>query len=299
MPDLPQIAVGLIVAEDGRVLLQHRDDKPDILEPGVWALFGGHIDPHEEPARAFLREMQEELGWRPKHFEHYRIVDLHLPDGAGSPAPVHLLSNVFAAHLDVPLQALSLNEGQGMALHAIDALPERIATDLPEIFAEFAVTDAYRRVRKSWDVISATAILVDARGRFLLQHRDDKPGIDNPGLWGSFGGAVDPYEAPAEGFVRELREELGWSPQHFRLHLAAPWIPDRRGYGAAGARTQLIYIYAAPVDVPFSQLQLMEGQDMGFFAPDALPEKTVPAYRALLERFVTTPAYRELTELAA
>jgi len=307
--DIPQIAVGLIVAEDGRVLLQHRDDKPDILEPGVWALFGGHIDPHEDPAQAFLREMDEELGWRPKHFEHFRSVDLHLPDGARavspvpgpspanvarSPAPVHLLSNLFAAHLDVPLEALSLNEGQGMALHAPNALPERIATDLPRIFAQFAATDAYRRVRKSWDVISATAILVDARGRFLLQHRDDKPGIDNPGLWGSFGGAVDPYETPADGFLREMREELEWQPRQFELHVAGPYFPDPRGYGANGARSQLIYVYAAPVDVPFEDLTLHEGQAMAFFAPDTLPDKTVPAYKDLLHRFASTQTYLDL-----
>ncbi|MBI5290034.1 MAG: NUDIX domain-containing protein [Chloroflexi bacterium] len=306
MTDLPQIAVGLIIAEDGRVLLQHRDDKPDILEPGVWALFGGHIDQHEDPAQAFLREMDEELGWRPKHFEHYRTVDLHLPAGArapspagAAPAPVHLISNLFAAHLDVPLDALSLNEGQGMALHAPAALPERIATDLPRIFAEFAATDAYRRVRKSWDVISATAILVDARGRFLLQHRDDKPGIDNPGLWGSFGGAVDPYETPAAGFLREMREELDWEPKQFELHVAGPYFPDRRGYGASGARSQLIYIYTAPVDVPFADLTLNEGQAMGFFAPDALPEETVPAYRDLLDRFAATDEYRRLKTIAS
>ena len=292
MTDLPQIAVGLIVAEDGRVLLQHRDDKPDIIDPGVWALFGGRMDADEDAATAFLREMEEELGWRPKHFEPYGQVELII-DGK------RLISNLFAAHLDVPFAALSLNEGQGMELFAPDALPDRVSRDLPAVFEKFVATDAYRRVRKSWDVISATSILVDARGRFLLQHRDDKPGIDNPGLWGSFGGAVDPYETPEAGFLREMREELDWQPRHFQLHLAAPYRPDPRGYGADGARSQLVYIYAAPVAVPFRQLTLHEGQAMAFFAPDALPDKTVPAYRALLHHFIATPAYHDLIRLAS
>ena len=182
---IPEIAVGLIVASDGRVLLQHRDDKPGIYEPGRWGLFGGGVETGESTAEAFLREMQEELGWRPKHFETYRSIELQLPE-------TKLLSHVFAAHLDMPVEQLVLGEGQGMALFAVDALPDLIATDLGQTIAEFAATDAFRRVRKTWDVISTTAILVDAKGRFLLQHRDDKPDIINPGLWASFGGMLEP-----------------------------------------------------------------------------------------------------------
>jgi 8-oxo-dGTP diphosphatase len=283
---VPQIAVGLIVAEDGRVLLQHRDDKPDILEPGVWALFGGHIDPGEDVAEAFLREMDEELGWRPKHFEHYRSVDLRLPQK-------HLISNLFAAHLDVPIDELSLNEGQDMALFAPHALPDQIATDLPAIFAEFVVTDAYRRVRKTWDVMSTTAILVDARGRFLLQHRDDKPEISNPGMWGSFGGEIEPFETPEAGFLREVEEELGWRPRTHAFHFAAPYTPQS-GRGSDRPNSQLIYVYAAPVDVPFTQLRLHEGQGMAFFPVDGLPQATVGAYKTLLERFTETDIYTQL-----
>ena len=70
------IAVGLIVAEDGRLLLQHRDDKPGLPGAGLWGFFGGHLEPGETPSRAFLREMREELGWRPRHFEHYLTREL-------------------------------------------------------------------------------------------------------------------------------------------------------------------------------------------------------------------------------
>src|SRR6201999_3754337 len=38
-------AAALLVTPDGRYLMQHRDDKPGILLPGHWALFGGTIDP--------------------------------------------------------------------------------------------------------------------------------------------------------------------------------------------------------------------------------------------------------------
>ena len=272
------------------MLLQHRDDKPGILQPGAWALFGGHIDAGEEPAGAFLREMEEELGWRPKHLEAYKRVDLRLPEQ-------HLISNVFAAHLDVPIEGLSLNEGQGMALWPLDGLPRPIATDLPSLLAEFGSSDCYRRVRKSWDVISVTAILVDGRGRFLLQHRDDKPDIANPNMWGSFGGEVEPYETPEQGFVSEIMEELGWRPSSWDLYGAAPYTPER-GRGSDRPNRQLIYVYAAPVDVPSRQLTLGEGQGMAFFPLDGLPETTVSAYAALLQRFAATDMYRDLVARA-
>src|SRR5581483_9047578 len=48
---LPEVAVGLILSEDGRLLLQHRDDKPGIINPGRWGGFGGHLDPCGRAAR--------------------------------------------------------------------------------------------------------------------------------------------------------------------------------------------------------------------------------------------------------
>ena len=53
------------------------------------------------------------------------------------------------------------------------------------------------------------AILLDSAGRYLLQHRDDKPGIWFPDHWGFFGGALEAGEEPRAGLARELAEELG------------------------------------------------------------------------------------------
>jgi 8-oxo-dGTP pyrophosphatase MutT (NUDIX family) len=55
-------AVALLVLEDGRYLMQQRDQKPGIFYPGHWGLFGGGIEPGETAEGALRRELHEELG---------------------------------------------------------------------------------------------------------------------------------------------------------------------------------------------------------------------------------------------
>ena len=263
------------------MLLQLRDNRPEVANGGQWGFFGGHLEPGERPEDAFLRELQEELGWQPRHFERYSTREI----GSGESLR---LSHAFAAHLDVPLDTLVQMEGEDMALFAPDALPPGTVPGVPAFIAEFAATKLYTRMQRAWPVITATALLVNADGRFLLQHRDDKPGIANPGKWGSFGGEIEPYETPEHGFLREMQEELAWRPQRYELVNAYALEED-------GAPL-LVYVYAALLDVPESSLVLGEGQGMGLFAASALPDATVPAYRELIEWWSRTPAYHALRE---
>lgn len=50
----------LLVRSDGAVILQVRDNKPGISNPGLISSFGGHIEPGEEPIDAAVREINEE-----------------------------------------------------------------------------------------------------------------------------------------------------------------------------------------------------------------------------------------------
>ena len=54
----------------------------------------------------------------------------------------------------------------------------------------------------------AALLTVQETGHYLMQLRDDKPGIFYPDHWGCFGGAVEPGEEPLEALLRELDEEL-------------------------------------------------------------------------------------------
>ncbi|AEV88837.1 RNA pyrophosphohydrolase [Actinoplanes sp. SE50] len=56
---MKQIACTLLVAADGSLLLQLRDDKAPYF-PNVWGLPGGAVEPGETPAEAAARELREE-----------------------------------------------------------------------------------------------------------------------------------------------------------------------------------------------------------------------------------------------
>jgi len=54
----------VLLREDGAALLQLRDDKPTIQDPGIWVFPGGHAEPGEEPQAAAWREFLEETCYR-------------------------------------------------------------------------------------------------------------------------------------------------------------------------------------------------------------------------------------------
>jgi len=66
--DLPSLrcqdaVAAIICVDDGRYLLQLRDDKPWIFFPNHWGLFGGALDAEETPLGALQRELKEELDY--------------------------------------------------------------------------------------------------------------------------------------------------------------------------------------------------------------------------------------------
>lgn len=97
---------GVLLHQGGRVLLQHRDNRPDIVYPNTWAIFGGHLEPGEDPELGARREVEEELGLRLEG-----PLELLYSDDDGDRH-----RTFYAAALEVPLDRLTLTEGQGMAL---------------------------------------------------------------------------------------------------------------------------------------------------------------------------------------
>jgi 8-oxo-dGTP pyrophosphatase MutT (NUDIX family) len=55
-----QVCGVVLLRSDGAALLQLRDDKPEIRDPGVWVFPGGHVEPNETLEDGARREFLEE-----------------------------------------------------------------------------------------------------------------------------------------------------------------------------------------------------------------------------------------------
>ena len=74
---------GALVDGAGRVLLGLRGYARTYY-PGVWDMFGGHVEAGESPEQALVRELQEEIGVRAVAFELVATVDEPRPEKYGS-----------------------------------------------------------------------------------------------------------------------------------------------------------------------------------------------------------------------
>jgi 8-oxo-dGTP diphosphatase len=99
------VAICLLYRE-GKLLMQLRDNIPTILYPGLWGLFGGHIEAGETPEVAVVREIAEEITYDlPPDLQKFGIYGDEV---------VH--RHTFYAPLTVPIEALQLREGWDLGL---------------------------------------------------------------------------------------------------------------------------------------------------------------------------------------
>ena len=119
---------------------------------------------------------------------------------------------------------------------------------------------------------AVAAVVMVGCDRYLLQHRDSRPGIWYPGLWGLFGGEVEAGESTEDALRRELGEELGLIPRRVNYFL------DVR-FNFSFARGQLSRsVYEVEVEADeLTSLELREGAGAGSFAiPELAALRIVP-----------------------
>src|SRR5882757_4203536 len=101
----------------------------------------------------------------------------------------------------------------------------------------------------------AVAVVIDSSGRFLLQQRDNIPGILYPGMVGLLGGHRERNETLPECAVRELHEELSYfiPPERFELL----WSYDGPDWETSARNLRVEYFVVR--DIPVDQISVAEG----------------------------------------
>ncbi|WP_413792425.1 MULTISPECIES: NUDIX hydrolase [unclassified Pseudomonas] len=92
---LIRIAAALLLGPDGRTLLVRKRGTRAFMQPG------GKIEPHEQPAQALARELEEELGLRidPAQARHLGVFSAPAANEPG----FTVQAEVFLLNIDVPV----------------------------------------------------------------------------------------------------------------------------------------------------------------------------------------------------
>lgn len=103
-----------------------------------------------------------------------------------------------------------------------------------------------------------SAIMINADGQVLLQHRDDNPNIRYPGHWALFGGSIEDDESPYAAARREILEETGYNIEN--LGLFREFVQNNKRE----------FAFVGEINASLAELTLSEGQGMDFVAPEEL-----------------------------
>lgn len=122
----------LLISKNNEVIAMHRDDKPEIRDPGCYGIFGGAAEGDETPLQAAVREISEETNLNPqaKDFELFKTY-IQERDYLDGPAELNIF---FLRGVDV--NSLETFEGQGIKL-LTDAKDPKIAGDVKEAFVDW------------------------------------------------------------------------------------------------------------------------------------------------------------------
>jgi 8-oxo-dGTP diphosphatase len=82
--------VAALIVQAERVLLGLRSPERAFY-PGVWDLFGGHVEPGETQEQTLMRELGEELGITPVRWSFLETMTLDLPQNVQAEKPADLL----------------------------------------------------------------------------------------------------------------------------------------------------------------------------------------------------------------
>lgn len=77
--------VAALIVHGDRILLGQRAPTREFY-PNVWDMFGGHIEPGEQPVQTLIRELQEELNITPTQWTELETIRDSVPEQDNMPA---------------------------------------------------------------------------------------------------------------------------------------------------------------------------------------------------------------------
>jgi 8-oxo-dGTP diphosphatase len=129
-----QGASAIPVNAEGKILLQLRDDRPDLLYPNCWTTFGGGLEEGETPEEAMRRELLEEI-------------ELELPMKLWKVEAIPIERDgqkfigerfIYVGRIDRAASEIKLNEGQALGYFGIEDLDKlQIGFNFEPLFREF------------------------------------------------------------------------------------------------------------------------------------------------------------------
>ncbi len=136
----------------------------------------------------------------------------------------------------------------------------------------------------------ASVLLVDPRGRLLLQERDEHPVID-PERWGLVGGHVERGEEFEAAAYRELEEETGIRLTPGELTL---WL-DTEVFHEAPGTLDAVQVWVGRTTLSDADVVVGEGRQIVFVEPERARTLDLTASaRRIVPEFLQSTTYGEL-----